>query len=118
MASLPRRIDVPNEDVCQCLVSSTACVPCLDDPGHFVDPRHGDSSTGFEHNDGAGIRSDDLLDQGILVIRQRQTRQIHILGQPLVRKDDCDVRVLRQVRGGFQIGTGIKLNLRVRQFCS
>ena len=69
-------------------------------------------------DDGAGIRSDNLLDQGILVVRQRQARQVHIFCQPLVRKDDSDIRALCQIRGGLRIGTGVKLNLRVRQFGS
>src|ERR1700680_119672 len=84
-------INVPNENIRQCLVPGTACVPCLDYCCNFVEPWHGDGRTGFKDNDRARIRRCDLLDQSILLVRQRKTRQVHVFGYPLIGKDDYKI---------------------------
>src|ERR1700677_11827 len=84
-------INVPNENIRQCLVSGTACIPCLDYCCSFVEPWHGDSRTGFKDNDGARICGCDLLDQSILLVRKRKTRQVHAFGYPLIGKDDYKI---------------------------
>ena len=69
-----RGINVADQNICQRLVSRATRIPCLDYPINFVKPRHRNSSSGFEHDDGVKIRCCDLLDQFVLIIRKRKIR--------------------------------------------
>src|ERR1700722_17456069 len=84
-------INISNENIRQCLVSGTSRVPCLDYCCNFVEPWHGDDSTGFKDNDRARICRCDSLDQSILLVRKRKTRQVHVFGHPLIGKDDYKI---------------------------
>ena len=61
-------VHVAEEDVGDCFRSSNAGIPGFDDGGDFIDPRHQDGATGFEHDDGVGIGGGDCFDQRILVV--------------------------------------------------
>src|SRR3984957_7285266 len=108
-------IDVPNENAGQSFMSGTTCVPCLDYRGNFVEPWHRDGRTGFEHNDCARIRCGNLLDHRILMVRKRQTRQVHIFRRPLVCKDDCEIRTPGETYSGLQVSSRIVFDFRIRQ---
>ena len=113
---LAGRIDCPGEDVGQGLGAADTRIPCLNDAGDLVDPGHGHSGTGFQHDNSVGIRRRYLLDQGILIVRKRKARHIHVLRQPLIRKHNRQIGAFGQARCRLRISSGIEVNFRVRQF--
>ena len=113
MASLPDGLTSPTSTLASALCPELPAYHASTTRGNLVDPGHGDGSSGFKHDDGVRIRRRHLLDQGILIVGERKIGQVHTFGFPLIRKDNGEVGVRGEIRGGFEIGSGIEIDFCV-----
>ena len=109
-------IHVAEQDVGNSVLPLAACVPCFQDTAHLIEPWHGNCAAGFENDNCSRIGCGHPLNERILIVRQRETRQIEIFACPLIGKHNGDIRFLCQGCRGGPVRAGVKFDCRTRSF--
>ena len=113
---LPGRVDVTEKNVGNGFAASLTGIPGFQDGLYAVQPGHQNGVSVFQHDDGMGIRRRNLLDQFVLIVRQRKTGQVGVFVRVLMDEHNRDVRTAGQFGGGCGIRPIVIVDLGVWGF--